>query len=335
MIKNNNRSPKVCLLVPICFGFFTIPSAGFNLNLSNDISTPAQVRARSAVTSTITTTSSLSPAGSPNIFPDTWRTIGSTNDHDKGEDSDSDESSVSQRLEKVSSLGDSLTELKQTLTYLFNLPNYKYIVGAMTCLYFVVTGVQYWVPSYMLLVLTNNHPTLVNVCFIIVVGTSPTSGVIFGGKIVDYLGGYRSDAQRVFILKVCFYFGCIAVTGMSVFYLTNQTLTRTLTTNTNSNPKPLLFNITKSLLGAIRIIFVDNLWEFVILLWIVLFFGAAVLPPCSGIVVSSVPSKYRGKRSLFYIYIFYLFFKIIKMCMLVKLTINKHTKISAPSPLLF
>ena len=79
---------------------------------------------------------------------------------------------------------------------------------AMTCLYFVVTGVQYWVPSYMLIAI-NQSPEQVNLSFIICAGTAPTMGVFFGGWLVDRLGGYREPKQRVKALKICLIFGRI------------------------------------------------------------------------------------------------------------------------------
>jgi len=75
----------------------------------------------------------------------------------------------------------------------------------MTCLYFVVTGVQYWVPSYMLVAISDSR-NLVNYSFIVCAGTGPTLGIFFGGWIIDYFGGYKDSTVT---LKICLQFGMI------------------------------------------------------------------------------------------------------------------------------
>ena len=234
---------EVLLLVPICFAFFCIPRGRFDLNLSRSYNTP-----------TMSTNDTDETATDSNISR-TWRSVVSIELQESEEDvEDESEPGISHNVSQY------FSELKEALLYLYHLPMYKYLVCTLTALYFVVTGVQYWVPSYML-VCTESSISLVNILFIIVVSTSPTSGVIWGGWIVDRRGGYRSNEQRIRSLKLCFCFGCISVAA------------------------------------AISIIFVNNVWQFSILLWIILFFGAAVLPPCSGIIVSIVPNKYRAISS--------------------------------------
>lgn len=58
---------------------------------------------------------------------------------------------------------------------------------------------------------------------------------------------------------------------------------------------------------ATPITFVENIYEVVALLWLVLFFGAAVLPACSGIIVSIVPRHSRPVSSSLSLVIFNLF----------------------------
>ena len=77
---------------------------------------------------------------------------------------------------------------------------------ALAALYFVVTGVQFWGTSYMLVALS--APTaLVNTMFVCCAGTAPTMGVFFGGWFVDYIGGYIGSSQRVNVLKLCVIMG--------------------------------------------------------------------------------------------------------------------------------
>ena len=140
----------------------------------------------------------------------------------------------------------------------------------MTCSYFVVTGVQYWVPSYMLVAI-NSSVSLVNVSFILCVGSSSICGIIFGGWLVDYLGGYDSEMNRMQALRICTCFGFISV------------------------------------LCAIAILFTSELWEFVILLWVLLYFGASILPSCTGIIMAIVPNQYKTVASGANLMIFNLF----------------------------
>jgi hypothetical protein len=77
---------------------------------------------------------------------------------------------------------------------------------AMAALYFVVTGVQYWGTSYLLVALGAPRP-LVNLLFIACAATAPTTGVFFGGWAVDCCGGYKGARQRVIALELCTLFG--------------------------------------------------------------------------------------------------------------------------------
>lgn len=83
---------------------------------------------------------------------------------------------------------------------------YTYLVMAMAALYFVVTGVQFWGTSYLLLALQAPRP-LVNSLFILCAASAPTSGVFFGGWAIDRCGGYKGAKQRVAALELCTIFG--------------------------------------------------------------------------------------------------------------------------------
>ena len=58
---------------------------------------------------------------------------------------------------------------------LLALPVYRNLLGAVTALYFTVTGVQYWGTKYLSIVLAAPMP-LVNLLFIVCAATGPTSG---------------------------------------------------------------------------------------------------------------------------------------------------------------
>ena len=153
---------------------------------------------------------------------------------------------------------------------LFRLPGYKYLIGTMTSLYFVVTGIQFWIPSYMLVVISSSRP-LVNANFIAVASTAPTIGILFGGWLIDYHGGFKTLEQRIKTLKICLLFGFLSVCS------------------------------------AVALVFIRVLWQFSITLWILLFCGAAILPSCSGIVLSIVPDQLRPTASSLNLMIFNFF----------------------------
>ena len=106
--------------------------------------------------------------------------------------------------------------------------NFATLCLALSSLYFVVTGVQYWGASYLTISLgrflvtilidwlrvysVGVSPLTVNALFIFCAATAPTSGVFFGGWFVDmYVGGYRGKIQRTSTLEISCVFGRLAV----------------------------------------------------------------------------------------------------------------------------
>jgi hypothetical protein len=117
-------------------------------------------------------------------------------------------------------------------------------------MYFIVTGIQFWMTSYLIDILENN-PLEVAAIFSIVSITAPLGGVIIGGIFADKYGGYKGK-NTLKALKLCSAFGVIAF----VF--------------------------------AFPIGFLYSLIYISVLLWTFLFFGAAIVPVGTGIMVSSV-----------------------------------------------
>ena len=62
---------------------------------------------------------------------------------------------------------------------------------SLSGLYFVVTGVQYWTPNYLLNVLDVDEATS-SIFFSVTSFTAPISGVIVGGIATTSLGGYNT-----------------------------------------------------------------------------------------------------------------------------------------------
>ncbi|CBZ52992.1 conserved hypothetical protein [Neospora caninum Liverpool] len=138
-------------------------------------------------------------------------------------------------------------------------PLYVIITLGMSTLYFVVTGIQFWVTEYMVIVLKFNKITVVvlsTLCFL----TAPTSGVWCGGYVCDQCGGYRGGQQRTAV-RVATAFAGIAA------------------------------------LQAVACVYVSNIFLFAGLLWGSLFAGAALVPVAVGMILSSVPVHQRSLSS--------------------------------------
>ena len=85
--------------------------------------------------------------------------------------------------------------------------NKKYIctMFGISCMLFVVTGIQFWISDYMQEVM-NIPSSKVYIIFSIVCITAPTLGVLSGGIFIQYLGGYTNKKA----LDACFKISIIA-----------------------------------------------------------------------------------------------------------------------------
>jgi MFS family permease len=134
-------------------------------------------------------------------------------------------------------------------------PLYIWVALSLCSMYFIVTGIQFWMTSYLIDIL-DNDPFLVVMIFSTVSITAPLSGVLVGGTFADNYGGYKGK-NTLKALKLCCAFGTVAF----VF--------------------------------AFPIGYLQSLIYITVLLWAFLFFGAAIIPIGTGIMVSSL------KRYLF------------------------------------
>lgn len=96
--------------------------------------------------------------------------------------------------------------------------------------------------------------TSVNIAYAVVSITGPTSGCGFGGFIINRIGGYENPKTVYYV----FFFASIGI-GSALF-----------------------------------IPFVDSFYPVTILLWLVLFFGGAMMPGLTGIMMISVPPYLRA-----------------------------------------
>ena len=118
---------------------------------------------------------------------------------------------------------------------------------ALSGLYFIVTGVQYWLPDYLKTVLKID-PVAANLFYSIMSLCAPVLGVVIGGIIISKLGGYNDiRAQK----------SLMVMGGFAV-------------------------------LAALPIPFLDTFWVFGICIWVLLFFGGAIVPPLIGVMINSV-----------------------------------------------
>lgn len=126
------------------------------------------------------------------------------------------------------------------------------ICVALSFLYFIITGIQYWVSDYLMTTLSIPETT-VFISFSIISITGPVFGVVVGGNLCTYLGGFRAKASLYMVM----FFSLLC------------------------------------LFSAAPIAFLDNFYLFVTLLWFLLFFGGAILPSMTGIMLNTVEGELK------------------------------------------
>ena len=136
---------------------------------------------------------------------------------------------------------------------------YILITLGLSSIYFIVTGIQFWITKYLIEILSV-EPIIVNIIFSIISITAPLSGVLFGGTLSDRYGGYKGKNERK-ALQMCAAFGILA------FFF--------------GIPMGFMFQIT----------------YLSVLLWTFLFFGAAIIPMGTGIMISCVPKDCQATSS--------------------------------------
>ena len=135
------------------------------------------------------------------------------------------------------------SSLKMVLTNKY----YLLLCASLTGLYYIITGIQYWISDYWIVILKVPETT-VFICFAVISITGPVLGVVVGGNVTTCLGGYNSE--RSLDLTAFFAVFCLGC--------------------------------------AAPICFMDNFIIVAILLWFLLFFGGAILPCMTGIMLNTV-----------------------------------------------
>lgn len=127
------------------------------------------------------------------------------------------------------------------------------MVVSISGLFFVVTGVQYWLPTYAQLAF-GVTPDIAAVSYSVISFTGPISGVIVGGILTTYCGGYNEPKGQ---LLQCI---CAILT----------------------------------ILSAIPVPFCYCYKTFCVFIWLTLFFGGFILPPLTGIMLNTVAEEDKG-----------------------------------------
>ena len=140
-------------------------------------------------------------------------------------------------------------------------------VFALSCLYFCITGLQYWGSDYMNRVLRVHSPERRLLYFSLICFSSPTIGVILGGYILNYLQGFEN--KKVFDL--CFILSIL------------------------------------TFINAILSLLSQNIIFFVIFACIAFLIGGAIMPILTGIVITSLPLNLSASGNSFQLFIGTLF----------------------------
>jgi len=156
------------------------------------------------------------------------------------------------------------TSVRRAVRHLLSSRVFVSTVFANCALFFVVTGIQFWVTPYLTDYLGAKKLTVVFI-FAITSITAPIIGLAVGGTVNDRLGGYQGKRGVARTLKVDACFGCLAAIAA-------------ISAAAVPSGKAKVLGYESFPLG-----FDANCWAVVALLWITLFFGGCIVPSTSGV----------------------------------------------------
>jgi len=154
---------------------------------------------------------------------------------------------------------------------------YMTTVLGLSCLFFVVTGIQFWVTKYLIVVIGKKQDD-VTLAFGVTSITAPIVGVFVGGTIIDKLGGYQGPVATARTLKCCAIFA-IGASSSAVLCAFAPKLIG------GDNPD-VGFLLTIGLIAS------------------TLLFGGAIIPAATAIIVSAVDTDLRELASAGSIFLF-------------------------------
>ena len=141
---------------------------------------------------------------------------------------------------------------------------YALSIFSITCLYYSVTGVQYWGGDYMNRVLKIHSPQKRLLYFSIICFTSPTLGVVTAGYTVKKISnGYNN--LKVYNIS----FVCSILTFIS----------------------------------AIISVIVSNINLFILFMWFAFFFGGAIMSILTGIIILSLPHHLKASGNCLQLFV--------------------------------
>jgi len=140
----------------------------------------------------------------------------------------------------------------EVLSKLIKNKNYILTMFGISCSLFVITGMQFWISDYMQEVI-HLESSKTYIIYAIVSISAPTLGVLTGGFLIQYLGGYTEEKALNACCKLTF-IGFICSIFLPLF-------------NT-----PIIF---------------------VIFMWLMLFFESSITPGLTGLMISTIPDNYK------------------------------------------
>ena len=132
---------------------------------------------------------------------------------------------------------------------------YVLSILSISCLYYAVTGVQYWAGDYMNRVLKVRSPQKRLLYFSVICFTSPTLGVICAGYKVNKL---KNGYNNIRVYDYCFFAA--------------------------------IFTFVNGIISA----FMSKINLFIFFTWLAFFSGGAIMPILTGIIITSLPQHLRA-----------------------------------------
>lgn len=159
----------------------------------------------------------------------------------------------------VSIVSDSVLRFRHTGVLLLQNGVFISNMLSLSGLYFVVSGLQTFVTSYLRAAPFNASMDTIVIGFGCAVVTAPVFGVICGGIMLDRIGGYHGNILRASKFAL----------GWGI----------------------------ASAVVAVSCIFITETHVFLMVVWVLLFCGGAIIPPGSGINMASLPEALRPTGS--------------------------------------
>ena len=158
-------------------------------------------------------------------------------------------------------------------------PVYCCVVCALASLFFVVTGIQFWVTPYVIKVIGKPQEDI-TVAFGLTSITAPIIGVFMGGTIIDKLGGYKGNKALARTLFVCTVNAVLAASSAALTAFVPLAAKDSYVAANASDPVEVAAAADA---GATAGFFLT-----IGLIFATLVFGGAIIPAATGVLVSSV-----------------------------------------------